>query len=63
MNSEPQLACLHDQTKVAFLEGRFFLANQGFLKTFQIVLIGWIKAGLPAALGGVTIIKNLGEAL
>jgi len=25
----------------------FFSANQGFLKTFQIVLIGWIKAGPP----------------
>jgi len=38
--------------KVAFFEGwlffsraGFFSANQGFLKTFQIVLIGWIKAG------------------
>jgi len=35
------------KTKVAFLEGRLFLANQGFLKTLQIVLIGWIKAGHP----------------
>jgi len=35
------------KTKVAFLEGRLFPANQGFLKTFQIVLIGWIKAGPP----------------
>jgi len=34
------------EAKVAFLEGGFFLANQGFLKTFWIVLIGWIKAGL-----------------
>jgi len=25
----------------------FFPANQSFLKTFQIVLIGWIKAGPP----------------
>jgi len=35
------------KTKVAVLEGRHFLANQGFLKTFQIVLIGWIKPGPP----------------
>jgi len=33
--------------KVAVLEGRLFSANQGFLKTFQIVLIGWIKASPP----------------
>jgi len=33
--------------KVAFLEGRFFPINQGFLKTFQIALIGWINAGPP----------------
>jgi len=26
----------------------FFPANQGFLKTFQIALIGWIKAGPQA---------------
>jgi len=32
---------------VAFLDGRLFSANHGFLKTFQIVLIGWIKAGPP----------------
>jgi len=25
----------------------FFPANQGFLKAFQIALIGWIKAGPP----------------
>jgi len=30
--------------KVAFLKGWLFSANQRFLKTFQIVLIGWIKA-------------------
>jgi len=24
-----------------------FPANQGFLKTFQIALIGWLKAGPP----------------
>jgi len=35
------------KTKVAFLEGRLFSAIQGFLKTIQIVLIGWIKAGPP----------------
>jgi len=48
------------KTKVAFLEGQllssqselienfsncFFPANQNFLKTLQIALIGWIKAG------------------
>jgi len=32
---------------VAFLESRIFSANQGFSKTFEIVLIGWIKAGPP----------------
>jgi len=31
------------KTKVAFLEGRLFPANQDFLKTFQIALIGWIN--------------------
>jgi len=41
------IACLHDQNKSDFLEGRLFPTNQGFLKTFQIILIGWIKAGLP----------------
>jgi len=36
------------KTKVAFLEGRLFPANQGFLKTFKIAVIGWmIKAGPP----------------
>jgi len=33
------------KTKVAFWRAGFFQANQGFLKTLQIVLIGWIKAG------------------
>jgi len=42
-----QLACLHDQNKSSFLEGRLFPANQSFLKTFQIALIGLIKAGPP----------------
>jgi len=32
--------CLHNQKKSVF-----FPANQSFLKTFQIALIGWIKAG------------------
>jgi len=32
------------KTKVAFWRADFFPANQGFLKTFQIALIGWIKA-------------------
>jgi len=35
------------KTKVAFLEAGFSPANQDFLKTFQIALIGWIKAGPP----------------
>jgi len=36
------------KAKVAFLEGRLFLANQGFLKTFEIALFGcWTKAGPP----------------
>jgi len=33
------------KTKVGFLESQLFLANKGFLKTFQIALIDWIKAG------------------
>jgi len=36
------------KTEVTFLEGRHFsTANQSFLYTFQIALIGWIKAGPP----------------
>jgi len=35
------------KVKVAFLKVRLFPVNQGFLKTFQIALIGWIKAGPP----------------
>jgi len=35
------------KVKVAFLEGRLFSANQGFLKAFENALIGWIKAGPP----------------
>jgi len=35
------------KAKLAFLEGRFFPANRGFLITFQIAPIGWIKAGPP----------------
>jgi len=33
--------------KVAFWRAGYFPANQGFSKTFQFVLIGWIKAGPP----------------
>jgi len=35
------------KAKVAFWRAGFFPANQDFLKTFQIDLIGWIKAGPP----------------
>jgi len=35
------------KTKVAFWSAGFFPANQSILKTFQIVMIGWIKAGPP----------------
>jgi len=37
------------KTKVAFWRAGFYPDNhaQGFLKTFQIALIGWIKVGLP----------------
>jgi len=35
------------KTKVAFLEGRFYPANQSNLKSFQKALISWKKAGLP----------------
>jgi len=40
------IACIHDQSKSGFF-GRagFFPANQGFLKTYQIAVVGWIKAG------------------
>jgi len=31
------------KTKVAFYEAGFFLANHGFLKPFEVALIGWIK--------------------
>jgi len=42
------IACLHDQNKSGFFwRAGLFPANQGFLKTFQTVLIGWIKAGPP----------------
>jgi len=41
------VACIHDQTKSGFFRARFIPANQGFSKTFQIALIGWIKAGPP----------------
>jgi len=36
------------KTKLAFLEAQlFFQPNQSFLNTFQIALIGWIRAGPP----------------
>jgi len=35
------------KAKVAFCRAGFFPTNQGFLKTFQIALIGWIKTGPP----------------
>jgi len=34
------------KTKVAFLESRFYPANQSNLKSIQKSLIGWKKAGL-----------------
>jgi len=37
------------KTKVLFWRAGFFPTNQGFLKTFQIALIGWIKAALQKA--------------
>jgi len=41
-----QLACLHDQNKSGFFGGpAFFQPIRVFWKLFQIVLIGWIKAG------------------
>jgi len=46
--SNADLACLHYmiKTKVFFFwRAGFFLANQSFLITFEIALIGWIKAG------------------
>jgi len=36
-----------NKTKVAFERAGFFPANQNFLETFEIALIGWIKAGPP----------------
>jgi len=40
------ITCLHDQNKSGFFRrAGFFPANQGFLKTFQIALIGWKKPG------------------
>jgi len=35
------------KTKVAFWRSSLFPANQGFMKTFQIALIGYIKACPP----------------
>jgi len=45
---ESRLNC--SDWKLAIQKGHvagFFPANQNFLKTFQIALIGWIKAGPP----------------
>jgi len=36
-----------NNSRAAFLEGRLFFSQSGFLKAIQIVLIGWIKAGPP----------------
>jgi len=41
------LACLHDQNKSGVFGGTAFFQPQSFLKTFQIALIGWVKAGPP----------------
>jgi len=38
------LACLHDQNKSDFLEGRFHPANQNNLKSIQKALVGWKKS-------------------
>jgi len=38
------------KTKVAFRRAGFLPANQSFLKTFQIALIGWIKVDPPKKL-------------
>jgi len=35
------------KTKVPFWRADFFPANQGFLKTYEIALLGWIKADPP----------------
>jgi len=35
------------KAKVAFLEGRLFFSQSEPFETFQIALIGWIKAGSP----------------
>jgi len=46
--TEIYLACLHDQNKSGCFGGpAFFQSIRIFLKTFQIVLISWIKAGPP----------------
>jgi len=41
------LACLHDQNKSGFFGGPAFFQPIRALKTFQIALIGWQKAGPP----------------
>jgi len=46
-----QITCLHDQNKSVFFGGpAFFSTNQGFFKTFQIAMIGWIKFSPPKKL-------------
>jgi len=35
------------KTKVAFLEGRLYSANQSSLKSIEKALIGWKKANPP----------------
>jgi len=43
--SKTHLACLHYQNKSGVFGGpAFFQPIKAFLKTFQIALIGWIKA-------------------
>jgi len=48
-NKNVILACLHDQNKSGFFGGPAFFQpiRAIFLETFQIALIGWIKAGPP----------------
>jgi len=40
-----QLACLHDQNKSGFFGEPAFSSQSELLETFQLALIGWIKAG------------------
>jgi len=41
------LACLHDQTKVALLEGRLFSSQSELFENFSNGSDCWIKAGPP----------------